>query len=63
MPKSDHKYHNQNQDYEQNYHLSKNGLRRTQGNRDLLSKITPPNSKNIDIDSLIQKNLKKFEKA
>ena len=63
MPKSDHKHHNQSQEQEQNYQLRKHGLRQTKENRDLLDKITPPYSKNTDMDTLIQKNLKKFEKA
>ncbi|UJZ89439.1 hypothetical protein L3077_06550 [Haemophilus seminalis] len=63
MPKSDHKFHNQSQEHEQNYHLRKNGLRQTQDNRNILSKITPANSKNVDVDVLIKKNVKKFEKA
>ena len=60
MPKSDHKHHNQSQEHEQNYQLRKHGLRQTKENRDLLDKITPPYSKNTDMDTLIQKNLKKF---
>lgn len=63
MPKSDHKYHNQSQEYEQNYQLRKHGLRQTKENRDLLDKITSPYSKNANMGILIQKNLKKFEKA
>ena len=60
MPKSDHKHHNQSQEHEQNYQLRKHGLRQTKENRDLLDKITPPYSKNTDMDTLIQKNLKKY---
>lgn len=63
MPKSDHKFYNQSQEHEQNYHLKKNGLKQTQDNRDILNQITPANSKNVDVDDLIQKNIEKFEKA
>ncbi|OOF69545.1 hypothetical protein [Rodentibacter caecimuris] len=62
MPKSDRKFHNQSQEYEQNYQLRKHGLRQTKENRDLLDKVTPPHTTNVDIDKIIQKNLKKFDK-
>lgn len=63
MPKSDHKYLNQSQDHELNYHLRKNGFRQTQENRDILKNITPNNTRLSDLNSIILKAKKRLEKS